>query len=287
MARPEASEPDPLRAALRDMWSSVAPNWVERADAVDERGSVVADALLDAAAVGSGDRVLELACGPGGVGLEAARRVGPTGTVTLSDVAPDMVAGAAARAAELGLGNVGARVFDLESIDLDDGSVDVVVCREGLMLVPDPVVAAGEMGRVVAPGGRVAVAVWGPREDNPWLGVLFDAMSELTGAPVPPEGIPGPFSLDRADRVEQVLVAGGLTGIRIRQVDVPLRCDSFDEWWSWVPPLAGPIANVLASLPPEAVDSVRATAVSRLEPFRAADGLVLPGVSLVASGHTP
>jgi ubiquinone/menaquinone biosynthesis C-methylase UbiE len=95
--------------------------------------------------------------------------VAPGGEVVLSDVAAEMTAIAAARAEARGLGNVRTRQLDLERIDEPDGSYDVVLCREGLMLVPDPARAAGEIRRVLRPGGRAALAVWGPRERNPWL----------------------------------------------------------------------------------------------------------------------
>ena len=67
------------------------------------------------------------------------------------------------------------------------------------MFATDPARAAGEIRRVLRPGGRAAVAVRGPRERNPWLAVVFDAVSAQVGAPVPPPGVPGPFSLGDAD----------------------------------------------------------------------------------------
>ena len=85
------------------MWASVAPAWAEHADS---RGAAVTAKLLELTAPRSGERVLELACGPGGVGIAAAELVGPAGEVVLSDVAAQMTAIAAARAAALGLGNV-------------------------------------------------------------------------------------------------------------------------------------------------------------------------------------
>ncbi|MGH9242772.1 MAG: class I SAM-dependent methyltransferase, partial [Acidimicrobiales bacterium] len=124
---------DPLRSALRQMWASVAPSWAEHAAYVDARGEPVARAMLEAADPRPGERVLELACGPGGVGLAASERVGPAGAVVLSDVAGEMTAVAAARAEALGLANVTTRQLDLERIDEPDASYDVVVCREGLM----------------------------------------------------------------------------------------------------------------------------------------------------------
>src|SRR5205823_2349511 len=104
------------------------------------------------------------------------------GDVVLSDVAPEMTAIAAARAEAAGLINVSARDLDLEQIAEPDGSYDVVLCREGLMLVPDPVRAAREIRRVLRPGGRAAITVWGPRERNPWLGIVFDSVSAQLGA---------------------------------------------------------------------------------------------------------
>jgi cyclopropane fatty-acyl-phospholipid synthase-like methyltransferase len=85
---------DPLHA----MWSAAAPSWGEYADYVDERGAVVGEAMLAAADIRPGAVVLELGCGPGGVGFSAADLVGADGQVVLSDVAPEMTAIAADRA---------------------------------------------------------------------------------------------------------------------------------------------------------------------------------------------
>jgi hypothetical protein len=74
------------------MWNSVAPGWEASAQFVDEQLALATEALLDAAGIGEGDAVLDLASGPGGAGLCAAGRVGPSGTVVLSDVAAEMVA---------------------------------------------------------------------------------------------------------------------------------------------------------------------------------------------------
>jgi ubiquinone/menaquinone biosynthesis C-methylase UbiE len=80
---------------MSEMWDSVAPDWEANAGFVDEQLAPATEALLDAAQIGEGDRVLDLAAGPGGAGLAAAQRVGSTGRVVLSDVAAEMVAVAA------------------------------------------------------------------------------------------------------------------------------------------------------------------------------------------------
>ena len=186
--RPDERTGEALRAHLHGMWAGVAGSWAEHAAYVDARGAEATEQMLELTMPQPGEHVLELACGPGSVGLAAAERVAPTGRVVLSDVVAEMTAIAAARAEARGLTNVSTLELDLECIEQPDGSYDVVLCREGLMLVPDPARAACEIHRILRPGGRVAVAVWGPREQNPWLGVVFDTISQQTGRPVPPPG---------------------------------------------------------------------------------------------------
>jgi SAM-dependent methyltransferase len=114
-------------------------------------------------------------------------------------------------------------VRDLEAIDEPDGAYDVVLCREGLMFVPDPARAAAEIARVLRPGGRAAIAVWAARERNPWLGLVLDAVTEQTGTPVPPPGVPGPFSLADPDGLVRLLSDAGLADITLDEIPVPLR----------------------------------------------------------------
>jgi SAM-dependent methyltransferase len=276
---------DELRAQLHRMWGSVAGGWAEHAAFTDERGAAVTVAMLDATSPQPGERVLELACGAGSVGLAAAELVAPGGEVVVSDVAAEMTAIAVARAEALGLDNVSGRVLDLEEIDEADDSYDVVFCREGLMLVPDPDRAAREIRRVLRPGGRVAIAVWGPRERNPWLGVVFDAVSGALGTPMPPPGVPGPFSLDDADRFESVLAGAGLEGVQVREVPTPYRAASAEEWWSRTCDLAGPLAQRLAALPEPAARALQARAAAAISVYETPAGLEIPGVSLLAAGR--
>jgi SAM-dependent methyltransferase len=275
---PSSSTIDRLHA----QWTSVAGGWAEHADFIDARGAAVTEAMLDAVAPRPGERVLELACGPGGVGLAAAGRVGPEGEVVVSDVAPEMVAIARERARERGLGHVRAAVLDLEAIAEPDARYDVVVCREGLMFAADPARAAAEVRRVLRPGGRAAIAVWGPRARNPWLGLVFDAVSAQLGAPVPPPGVPGPFALDDAGRVGALLSGAGLEDVTVREVSTPYVAGSFEAWWQRTAALAGPLAQRLAALPDAARQALEARLREAVAPYATPDGLVFEGVTLLA-----
>jgi SAM-dependent methyltransferase len=273
---------DDLRGRLRGMWAAVAPAWAEHAAYADARGAGMADRMLALTSPRPGERVLELACGPGGLGLAAADRVAPDGEIVLSDLATEMTAIAATRATALGLKNVCTRVLDLERIAEPDEAYDVVLCREGLMFAPDPARAAREIGRVLRPGGRVAVAVWGARERNPWLGLVLDAVAAQLGRPVPPAGVPGPFSLADADQLEALLAAAGLDDVAVEELPVPLRAASFEEWWMRTSALAGPLAAILPSLPAPARNAIEARLRIAIEPYRTEPGLAFPGVSLIA-----
>ena len=280
-----ASATDGIRAGLHGMWASVAPAWGEHAEYADARGAALSEHLLDLAGPEAGERVLELACGPGGLGLAAAARVAPGGEVVLSDVAAGMTAIAASRAEAAGIGNVTTRVLDLESIDEPDGSFDVVLCREGFMFAVEPARAAHELRRVLRSGGRFALAVWGPRDRNPWLGLVLDAASAQIGAPLPPPGVPGPFALADAGRLAELLAAAGLADVDVGEFAVPLRAASFDEWWTRTCALAGPLASLVAALPESAAAELRDRARQSARPYETDGRLEFPGVSLVASGR--
>jgi SAM-dependent methyltransferase len=203
----------------------------------------------------------------------------------MSDVAAPMTAIAAARAEALGLANVRTRVLDLERIDEPGEAYDVVLCREGLMFATEPGDAAREIRRVLRPGGRFALAVWGPRERNPWLGLVLDAVSHQRGRPVPPPGIPGPFALSDAGELEALLARAGLADVTVGELAVPLRAGSFDEWWRRTSALAGPLATILAALPDQAIQALRAWLREAARSFETPTGLEFPGVSLVAAGR--
>lgn len=270
-----------LRAGLHSMWETVAPQWTRNAAYIEQRSADLTASMLDAVAISNGERVLELACGPGALGLAVAKRF-PDSEVILSDIAAGMAAAAAVEAEERGLANVRVAELDLERIDQQENSFDVVLCREGIMLVPEPGRAAGEIRRVLGPGGRTAVSVWGSEEQNPWLTALMRALSVQLDGTFPPPGMPGPLALGSPEKLRSALEDGGLEKAEIWEVEVPWRGASFDEWWDRTTALAGPVAKLLAVQSPEVVDAIRSTARELLSGYETADGLEIPGTTLVA-----
>jgi enediyne biosynthesis protein CalE5 len=282
------TNPDPtdqLRATMHGLWSAVAPAWDEHADYIDTRAAALTQRLLTIAALQPGEHVLELACGPGGAGLQAATRVAPGGAVVVSDVAPEMTAIAVARAERLGLRNVTGKTLDLEAIDQPDASYDAVLCRDGLMFALDPARATAEIGRVLRPGGRAVVAVWAARARNPWLGIVLDAVSAELGVPMPPPGIPGPFALGEDGDLPRALSDGGLDDVHVEQFAVPLRAPSFEDWWQRSTALAGPVSNLVRMQPETTQDAIIDRARTLVAPYEHHGALEVPGVGLLASAR--
>jgi SAM-dependent methyltransferase len=272
------------REASLSGWEEAAAGWRRQREAIDALGMPVARWMLDAAAPAPGERVLELAAGAGEIGLMAAKMVGTRGRVIVSDQAEGMVQAARERGEELGLQNVEFRVLGGEWIDLPLASVQVVLCRWGYMLMADPGAALGETRRVLAPGGRLALAVWDTLEENPWAALPGAVLVErgLTSPPAP--GTPGPFALGDPERLRALLAGAGFGEIDVQALDVTRRQGSFDEFWESTLDISRAFHDAVMSCPEAEIEEIRQAVRARLEPFTMADGgLEIPGRTLVAS----
>jgi SAM-dependent methyltransferase len=172
--------------------------------------------LLDLAAPAPGNRVLDVACGTGVVAIEAARRVAPTGSVTGVDLNPGMLAVArsvaAAAAAPVTLRWERA---DVAQLPFPDASFDLVCCQHGLQFFPEPGRALGEIRRVLAPGGRVAIAIWRPLTHHPPFAALAEALDRHAGEGVG-AALRAPFSGRPGAGLRRQLERAGFAGVRLR-----------------------------------------------------------------------
>ena len=270
-------------------WEGVAGGWKAHAAELEERGAgLAAGWMLEATQLQPGQRVLELACGPAGLGLEAARAVGPDGSVLLTDFSPAMVEAARARAAELGIGNAEFSVADAQNLDLPDASFDAVLCRFGFMLIGDPFAAMQETACVLRPDGRLAVAVWGEPADNEWIMLPMRALMEHFDAPAPDLDAPGLWAFRDHDRLRGMLANAGLGGVKVETLKAAERFDSLDHAWTYLSDLAGPLQALLASLSPEDLAAVRERVARDAQPFTGPDGsLELPAAINVAVATRP
>lgn len=115
-----------------------------------------------------GERVLDLACGPGNFSRRFARITGQDGFVVGLDASPTMLAKGVAEARAEGLANIVFVRGDATALPLRDGSVDCVCCFAALHLFAEPFGALDEMRRVLGPGGRIALMTSIRRAVAPW-----------------------------------------------------------------------------------------------------------------------
>ena len=277
---------DDYRAASRQGWSAVAGDWAELSEQIDRQLQPAAEWIIDALALQPGERVLELAGGPGTLSLLAAQAVGSSGQVIHSDFAEPMVEVARARFEAAGVTGVDARVIDAESIDLPDGSVDAVACRMGYMLMADPAAALRETARVLAPGGRVALAVWTNPGANPWVAAPMGVIAAHLGAPPPPPDAPGLWALGSTDRLADLMTNAGFQAPRFETLDATVEFPSAELFVTNTRRLAAPLRALFASLDPEARGAVEGKIREAVAPFAQPDGrLVMPEQMLVATAR--
>jgi SAM-dependent methyltransferase len=274
------------RAASLQGWSIVAPDWGELADRIDRQLRPAADWMIEAVSPRPGDRVLELAGGPGTLSMLIAQRVAPGGTVLHTDFSEPMVQEAQARFRSQGMEGIESRVMDAEKIDLPDGSMDVVVCRMGYMLMADPAAALRESGRVLAPDGRLALAVWTDAASNPWVGLAMEAVAGELKLPPPPPDAPGMWSLGDRQRVEQLLIGADLQDVRVEVLDARAEYDSAQEWVDATKRLAGPLRALFASIEAPVREAIERRLLESAAPYEQSDGRVsMPQQMLVAQAR--
>jgi SAM-dependent methyltransferase len=273
------------RESSLENWEEAASGWVHRQQLMRTFAAPVSHWLIDAVSPQPGQRVLELAAGLGETAMLAAELVAPIGSVIVSDQAEAMLAGARARAAELGVGNVEFQVLNAEWIDLPLASIDAVLCRWGYMLMADPGTALGETRRVLRPGGRMALAVWDAIEHNPWAALPGRLLLErgLAQPPAAAASTPGPFALASTEGVSELLEQAGFAEIQIDALELVRRHPDFQELWDSTLDLSHNFHDAVLSRPQGEIAEIKAELAKRFAPYTGADGaLEIPARTLVA-----
>jgi len=201
-----------------------------------------------------GERVLDACCGTGASALPAAHAVGPApGYVLGLDLAEPALARARDKAAAQGLSNVDFRVSDIEHTGLPSGTFDAVVCVFGIFFLPDMAAGMAELWRLIRPGGRLAVTVWGPRWIEPGSGFFWDAVGrerpDLVRAFAPWERITTPEALG------ELFEAGGTAPPELVAEAGTHPLPRPEDWWTVV--LGTGLRATVDKLGPEPAGRVR------------------------------
>jgi ubiquinone/menaquinone biosynthesis C-methylase UbiE len=274
-----------FKTTTRAQWQAAAEAWHRWGPFLGEWLGEATETMFDLARIGPGSRVLDVAAGAGEQSISAARRVGESGHVLATDIAPALLERAAEDARAAGLSNVETRELDGEALDtLPAGSFDAAISRVGLIYFPDQQRALAGMKRALRPGGRVAAIVYSTPDRNAFFSIPVKIIRERAKLPPPLPGQPGPFSLGAEGVLEAAFAKAGLREIEVRKVPSPVRLPSAAECVRFERESFGALHQMMVGLS----EAERAQAWQAIEEalraFESGDGFVGPCEMLVGVG---
>ena len=277
-------DPHRYKETTREQWQQAADPWHRWGRTIEDWLGESTRVMLDLAEIGTGGRVLDLATGAGEPALTIAERVGPTGYVLATDIAPNILAFAAQAAAIRGLTNLETRVMDGERLDLPDESFDVVTSRVGLIYFPDQQGALAETRRVLKPGGRVAAIVYTTPERNPFFSIPVGIIRRRANLPPPAPGQPGPFSLGGEGVLAAAFEQAGFKDVRTEVIPSPLRLASAAECVRFERESFGALHQMLSGLTEPEREAAWDEIARELARFEGPDGFAGPCEMIVGVG---
>jgi SAM-dependent methyltransferase len=285
------SSPDPAKIekypeGLQEEWTGEATvsTWRKWQAPLAAFTREATQALLQAAQLRPGMRVLDLASGVGDPTLSIAEVVGPSGHLIATDLGPGMIALAEELAQARGLRNIEFRVANVEVLPFPDESFDVVTCRFGAMFFPDQIKAFRECLRVLKHNGRMALVVWGKREE-PLLGTTVGIISKYVEVPPPDPNAPHAFMFAERGLLTRRLEASGLVQVQEDVRTVSERwLGSPGQSWQKFTEIAAPFRSLVAK--PTCERHTRAEAEIFAAPLSLYDGsaITMPLEIVVGTG---
>jgi SAM-dependent methyltransferase len=209
-------ELEQYRQVVRDEWTDddTVAAWARWHPKITAQQVNMRDVLLEHVRLEPGLRVLELACGTGDPALEIARRVGPDGRVTATDLSPQMLGECRKNASAAGIANMDFAAVDAENLQFDRESFDRVTSRLGVMYFVDVQRALAEIKRVLVPDGIVALQAWGLPDESPYFMNAVGPFLRRLSPPPPPADAPTPLRFAPPGKLVGALTAAGFSDIR-------------------------------------------------------------------------
>jgi ubiquinone/menaquinone biosynthesis C-methylase UbiE len=237
-------------------------------------------AVLAAAEIAPGHRVLDVATGPGEAAAMALPVVQPAGIVIGADISAPMLEAATARFAGQ---RFAAVTSDGQGLPFRDGVFDAVLCQLGLMFFPDPARGLAEFRRVLKPHHRAAVCVISTAERAPIWGVLAEALSRQI--PAQRDVLHLSFALSDPVGLAGLFRAAGFREIRVTHETHETAFPSFDDYWAPVEEATGVMPQAYRALPEPQRRAVQQEVRSRLAPFESTGRLIMSLEMLIATGR--
>ena len=283
--------PDVVRHKSRLEWKAATPGWKKWEHQALTRLQPVSDQLIQSTGISPGQSVIDVATGTGEPALTIAKVVGNDGKVVGVDLSPEMIDVAKERAASQGITNTVFQVVEDESLSaFQDASFDTVVCRFGLMFMPEPVKALSAFWRVLKPGGKASVSVWGAPDKSIAIGITMKTISEhLPDFSFPSPGTPGFFGIPSQDILRDHFLKAGFSDFasQVTESFVVGQAPIAEMFWPVFSELQGFLAVLRSKLPDEKWQGIQTDAIQRFKDAFQSGPAKLTAQLIVGTGTKP
>src|SRR5215213_934627 len=270
---------------MLDVWRESAKYWTRHSNTIHKMFTPLSRALIERARIREGQMVLDVAGGAGEPSLTIAEVVGPAGSVTCTDGVAEMVEAARAEAQRRGLTNMQFHQCSADSLPFPDNTFDVVVSRLGVMFFPDPVAAMRELLRVLKPGGRLAFAVWGKSDVNPFCYVVTGVMEQHVKSAAADPYAPNAFRFAEPGKLASVLTQAGAIeveeGVATFDMEAPI---SPKQFWAIRSQTSDTLREKLTQLSADEQAQIAVEIEQAVKEFFPSNEMKFPAQLIIATG---
>tara|TARA_A100001011_G_scaffold20421_1_gene20753 strand:- start:4076 stop:4921 length:846 start_codon:yes stop_codon:yes gene_type:complete len=273
-----------IREKQRESWNKFSSGWKKWDDLVIQFLHPMGEEIIQQLHLKATDTVLDIAGGTGEPGLTIASKIS-SGKVIITDLAEDMLTIAAENAAKKKIKNVETQICDVCELPFDDNSFDAISCRFGFMFFPDLLLATKEMVRVLKPGGRVAVSVWGVAQKNFWVTAIGGTINQNMQLTPPPPGAPGMFRCAESGMIQNLFEKAGLKNTSEKEVISKLDLESAEVYWEMMTDVAAPFVAALSKAEDEMKEKIKQEVFQKINEKFGNATVSLDGSALVIAGE--
>lgn len=273
-----------IREKQRESWNKFSSGWKKWDDLVIQFLHPMGEEIIQQLDLKATDTVLDIAGGTGEPGLTIASKIS-SGKVIITDLAEDMLTIAAENAAKKKIKNVETQICDVCELPFDDNSFDAISCRFGFMFFPDLLLATKEMVRVLKPGGRVAVSVWGVAQKNFWVTAIGGTINQNMQLTPPPPGAPGMFRCAESGMIQNLFEKAGLKNTSEKEVISKLDLESAEVYWEMMTDVAAPFVAALSKAEDEMKEKIKQEVFQKINEKFGNATVSLDGSALVIAGE--
>ena len=264
-------------------WDARAKGWAANSSEFERHVAPLTEAMLTRAQLGNGQRVLELACGPGGLVPPVLEAISPDGRLVATDIAPKMIE--AARAAHEAP-KVEFMEMGIDWIDSPSGVADRILCRFGYMFATDPEAALHEARRVLKGGGLLVSGIWAEPDRNPYGIAPFRALMDVGLGSIPSAGDPGQFRLAEPGLFREMNLSAGFVDVQVDEVELEFRFASLGDLLDWVFSQSQAVSGAMEEAGPDVQAQFDKALARHVEPWTdPSGGIALPGVAHVVTAE--